>query len=55
MTTSHALAIADIAAEETRAAFPTYRLTGTPYRAYFAWRYRAASGALACLAGLASG
>jgi hypothetical protein len=50
------LAIADIAAEDTGAALPPHRLTGTPRRADPHWRRCCAPlGALAGLARLASG
>jgi len=50
------LSIANIAAKNTRAAFPAHRLAGTPGRAYPAWRRsRAQLVALACLPRLASG
>jgi hypothetical protein len=50
------LAVANVAAENTRAAFPAHRLAGTPGRAYPAWpRARAQLVALACLPRLASG
>jgi hypothetical protein len=49
------LAIADIAAENTRAALPTHRLAGMPSRAYRGWpRSGEPLGALTCLLRLAS-
>jgi hypothetical protein len=50
------LAIANFAAENSRAALPAHRLAGTPSRAYSGWpRSRAQLVALACLPRLASG
>jgi integrase len=50
------LAIADLAAEDSRAAFPAHCLASTPGRAYPGWRRsRTQLVALACLPRLASG
>jgi hypothetical protein len=49
------LAIANVAAENTRTAFPTYQVAGTPSRAYRGWPGSCAQlVALACLPRLAS-